>query len=157
MSAFLPEYRFIIPLAAGIIGAALLLQPAIVYLDIIILLILISVFALTRTWHDRGFYLVCSSVPLMIGAGMMNLWAGMMVIWMVAGTLCTTLGLLASRQDLIHFIGFCGWVLIVTLLIEVSNHVLLPLLILAGSVVVVLAIQSVRAYQFRRYYSGAEQ
>ena len=157
MSAFLPEYRFILPLVAVIIGAVLLLQPATAYLDFIILLIFISVFALTRTWHDRGFYLVCSSVPLMIGAGMMNIWAGMMVIWMVAGTICTSLGILASREDMMHFLGFCGCVLLVTLLIDVSNHVLLPLLVLAGGVAVVLLIQSVRAYQFRKYYSGAEQ
>jgi hypothetical protein len=157
MSAFLPEYRFIIPLAAGLSSALLLLQPAAWYLDILLLFLFIGIVVITRTWPDRGFYQVCSSVPLIAVSGIMNLWAGMFTVWMVAGTTCTSLGLLASREDQKHFLLFCGSVSLITLLIGASNHVLLPLLVLTTTVAVVLAVQSVRTYQFRKRYTGAGQ
>jgi cell division protein FtsW (lipid II flippase) len=74
---------------------------------------------------------------------------------MLAGIVYGALGLLESQKDLIPFALFCGGSFIIALLIQVSNHVPLALLVIGGLTAVILAIQSVRTYQFRKQYTGA--
>jgi len=155
MNYLLPEYLFFIALAAGVTGITLLSGSPAGYLNFMLLLLLSGILAITRTWHDRGFYLVCSGEPLVVACSIMNLWAGLFTVCMLAGIIGGALGLLESRQDLGHFAFFCGSSALIALLIQVSNHVLLPLLILGSSAAFILAIQSVRTYQFQKHYTGA--
>jgi len=155
MNYLLPEYPFFIALAAGVTVITLLSGSPAGYLNFLLLLLLSGILVITRTWHDRGFYLACSGEPLVIACGIMNLWAGLFAVCMLAGIVCGALGLVESRKDLIPFTLFCGSSFLVALLIQVSNHVLLPLLILGSMTAIILAIQSVRTYQFRKHYTGA--
>jgi hypothetical protein len=95
-------------------------------------------------------------VLLSAAAGHLNLWAGLFAVWMVAGTICTSTGLLAEPADVRHFLAFCGTSALIAVLIEFSNHVVLPLIILTCGIALILIVQSVRTYQFRKYWSGGE-
>jgi hypothetical protein len=156
MSTFPPEFRFLVPLAAGIVAITAYLRPETWYLPPALFLVFLGIYALTRSWPDRGFYLVCSGVLLTIAAGAMNLWAGLFTVWMVAGTVCSSHGLLQTKSDFHTFLGFCGITTAVALLLEFSNHTVLPLSVLTAGFLIVLFVQSVRVYQFKKHYSGGE-
>ena len=155
MKYLLPEYWFFIALAAGVTGITFLLPSPVWFLSIILLTLFIGTFLITRGRRDRGFYLICGGVPLVVACGIINIWAGLFTVCMLAGITCTALGVLESRQDLESFAIFCGSSALITLIIYVSNHVFLPFIVLAGITAVILAIQSVRSFQFRKYCSGA--
>lgn len=154
MNDVLPEYQFFIALAAVITGITLYLGSPVWYLNIILMLLLFGIIVITRTWNDRGFYLVCGGEPLVVACSIMNIWAGLFAVCMLAGIVCIAFGFLKSRQDLRPFALFCGGSFLIALLIEVSNHVLLPLLFLGIMTVIILAIQSVRTYQFKKHYGA---
>lgn len=149
------EYQFLIALVAGVIGITIFLASPVWYLNILLLLLVSGVLIITRSWQDRGFYLVCSGEPIVIACCIMNIWAGLFSVCMLAGIVCGAFGLLESRQDLKYFALFCGGSFIVTLIIEISNHVLPALLIIGCLTTIILLIQSVRNYQFRKQYTGA--
>lgn len=150
-----PEYQFFIALATGVVVISILLGSPVWYLNVTLLLLFLGVLAITRTWRDRGFFLVCGGEPLVVACGIMNLWAGLFSVCMLAGIVCGALGLIESRRDLMPFAFFCGGSFGIALLIQVSNHVLLSLLVIGAITAIVLAIQSVREYQFRKQYTGA--
>ena len=150
------EYLFLGALAAGVIGISI---PRIGtpegYLGIALLLLLCGVLVTTRTWQDRGFYLVCGGVPLVVACSITSLWAGVFSACMLAGIVYGAWGLQQSQRDIISFMLFCGGTGFVALVIILSNHVLPALLALGSITAVILAIQSVRNYQFRKQCTGA--
>ncbi|AGB02476.1 hypothetical protein [Methanoregula formicica] len=154
MNTFLPEFRFLVPLAAGIIAITAYVRPEIWYPAPALLLAFLGIYAVSRSWPDRGFYLVCSGVLLITAAGAMNLWAGLFTVWMVAGTVCSSHGILKNTPDFHSFLCFCGITTAVALLVKFSNHVVLPLSVLTAGFLIVLLVQSVRIYQFKKQYSG---
>jgi len=155
MNRILPEYRLFILLALGVFCTTLALGLQVWYLTGTLTAVLLGVLLFTRTWRDRGFYIVCTGVPLAIVCGLQNLWAGLFVLCVLTGIVCTVLGLLASEEDKKQFgIFFCASILI-TLLIQFSNHVPGPLLVLGIAIGAILLIHSVRMYQFRKQYTGA--
>lgn len=156
MSTLPPEFRFLVPLGVGILGTTAYLHLETWYLAPVLLAVFLGVYSITRTWHDRGFYLVCSGVLLAAAAGAMNLWAGLFSVWMVAGTVCSSHGLLEGTPDFRYFLAFCGVTTAIALLIEFSNHVVIPVIILTVCGIVVLLVQSVRVYQFKKHYSGGD-
>ena len=155
MNLFPPEYPFLIALTVGVIGIALLPDPSEWYLVVAPLALFWGVFVLTRTWDNRGFYLVCGGEPLVVACSILNPLAGLFSVWMLAGIACGAWGLLASRRDLISFALFCAGSLGIALFVQATNHVLFALLVIGSITAVILAIQSVRAYQFRRQFTGA--
>ena len=88
---------------------------------------------------------------------MMNIWAGLFVVCMLTGIIGSVLGLVESKNDLVLFLGFCMSSLFVAVIIHLSNHVLLPLVAIAGIAGIIMAVQSVRIYQFKKTYSGASK
>ncbi|MDO9326756.1 MAG: hypothetical protein Q7T80_17540 [Methanoregula sp.] len=149
------EYLFFVALVIGVTILTLLSGSPMGFLNYLLLLLVLGVMVMTRTWQDRGFYLTCGGEPLVIACSIMNPWAGLFTVCMLAGIVCDALELLKSRQDIKPFAFFCGSSFLIALLIQVSNHVILPLLILAGIAAIIIAIQSVRMHQFRKHYSGA--
>nr|WP_321352375.1 hypothetical protein [uncultured Methanoregula sp.] len=155
MNRILPEYRLFILLALGVFCTTLVLGSQIWYLNGILAAILLLVLLFTRTRPDRGFYIVCSGVPLAIVCGLLNLWAGLFVLCVLAGIVSTVLGLFASEKDKRQFGIFLGAAVLITLLIQFSNHVPGPLLVLGIAIGAILLVHSVRMYQFRKQYTGA--
>ncbi len=149
------EYKFYIALVAGVIIATLLSGSPAGYLNFLLLFLVFGIMMITRTWHDRMFYLTCGSQPLVIACSVMNIWAGLFTVCMLAGMMCGELGLLESHRDFRFFALFCGSSFLIALLIQLSNHVLLPLLIFSCMAAIILGIQTVRMHQFRKHYSGA--
>ncbi len=154
MKLLLPEYAFFIALAAGIAGITFYLALPEWYLNIILLIIFFFILAISRSWQDRGFYLACSGEVLVVACSITNIWAGLYAVCMLAGILCGALGILKNRQDLKILAFFCGSSFMIAILAQLSNHVLSPLLVLGSIIIIILAFQSVRTYQFRKYYSG---
>jgi len=155
MNSLPREYQIFAGLAAGVAGITILIGSPASYINFILLLLFFITLVLTRSWHDRGFYLVCCGEILVIACGILNLWAGLFVVCMLVGIVCEVQQLLESRQDLSTFALFCGVSLGITLLVQLSNHVLLPLIILGGVTALILIIQSIRSYQFRKHVTGA--
>jgi hypothetical protein len=150
----LPEHRFFIAMAVGVTGITIFAGSPFWYLSFMLLLLFFGILVLTRTWLDRGFYLACTGEPLVIACGIMNIWVGLFVVCMLAGIECGVLGLLVSRDDIRLYGVFCGISFLIAVLIQVSNHVLVPLLIIGVVTAAILAVQSIRMYQFRKQYSG---
>ena len=149
------EYPFFVVLAVVIAVITILVGSPASYINFILLLLFLITLVLTRSWHDRGFYLVCCGEILVIACSITNLWAGLFAVCMLAGIVCEVQKILESREDLRTFALFCGVSLVITLLVQLSNHVLLPLVILGGMTALILIIQSVRTYQFRKHFTGA--
>ncbi|MCK9580515.1 MAG: hypothetical protein M0Q92_08700 [Methanoregula sp.] len=154
MTSLAPEYRFFIALAAGTVLATAFLASPVWYLTIVLLVPVLAVLALARTRPDRGFYLMCSGMPLVIASAGMNIWAGLFGACILAGMVVSAAGFIESGEDMVIFALFCSGLFLVALLIELSNHVLSPLIIILGITGLVLAIHSVHNYQFRKHYSG---
>jgi hypothetical protein len=155
MNRPLPEYQFLLALAAGVAVITILAGSPVGYFTFLLLLLFSGIVILTRTFEDRGVYLVCSGAPLVAACGMVNLWAGLFAACMITGIVCRAFGLLESREDLRPFALFCGSAFLVALIIQLSNHVLLPLLVLAVIMIIILSVQSVRWYQFKKFCTGA--
>jgi len=144
----------------GFLAAAVILVTAIGpapawYLSIILLVVFCAVFWLTRTRHDRIFYLVCGGVLLVAACGAASIWGGLVVAWMLAGIVATALGMTGANNDIVAFLAFCSGTLLVAVMVQLANHVLLPLFILCLGTAVFLFVQTIRDYQFRKQYSGA--
>ena len=150
------EYLFLGVLAVGVLGISIpVIGTPEGYLSLALLLLLCGVLGITRTWKDRGFYLVCGGEPLVVICSITNLWAGVFSVCMLAGIVCRAWGLHESHRDLIPFVLFCCGTGIIALIITLSNHVLPALLAIGSITAVILTIQSVRSYQFRKQCTGA--
>jgi hypothetical protein len=149
------NYLFLGVLAAGVIGVTAWSGSQVWYLNLILLCLFVGIFYAIRNWHDRAFYLVCAGEPLIVACGAINLWAGVFVVWMVAGIVCNAMGLLEFLMGIKSFVLFCGIAAIVAILIQVSNHVLLPLLILTAGTGAILAVQAVRDHQFTKQFGAS--
>ena len=148
------EYVFLGVLAAGVIGVTAWSGSPVWYLNIIAFCLFGSIFYAVRNWHDRVFYIVCAGEPLIVACGATNLWAGVVVVWMVAGIVCNAMGMLEFSGGIKSFVLFCGVATIIAILVQVSNHVVLPLLILAVGTGAVLAVQAIRDHQFKKQFGA---
>ncbi len=146
---------FFLLLVAGVLLFTFAAPPASPYIGPLLLFLTGIVVYATRTWKDRAFYLLCAGQPLVIALSVVLIWAGLFAVWMLAGIVLADLGMLASASDWISYAAFCGATLVIAAGIEVSNHVLLPLMILAGLLVLLVAVQILRDYRFRKQYAGA--
>ncbi|HPS23895.1 MAG TPA: hypothetical protein PLM60_10890 [Methanoregulaceae archaeon] len=149
------EYGFFLLLVITTLVTTVITATSFWYLPILLLILFSAIFLLTQTGRDRVIYLVCGGEPLVIICGTMNLWAGLIIQCTLAGIISVAMGFFESTWDQRVFALFCGILSLVTLLIELSNHVLLPLFVLGAATTVILAARSVRMYQFRKQYNGA--
>lgn len=147
-------YGFPAALVAVVIGVAALAPTPAGYFNLVLLVLFGIVLYVTRTWHDRAFYLVCAGEPLVIGCGAVSLWAGLFVVWMLAGIVCYAMGIPVSGSERKPFLLFGCATFFITLLLQVSNHVLIPLIILCAVTALILAAKVVRDYQLKKQYSG---
>ena len=148
------NYIFLGVLTAGVIGVTAWSGSPVWYLNLILLCLFMGISYAIRSWHDRAFYLVCAGEPLIVTCGAINLWAGVFVVWMVAGIVCNAIGMLEFSMGIKSFVLFCGVAAIIAILIQISNHVLLPLLILIAGTGAILAVLAVRDYQFRKQFGA---
>ncbi|MCX6688214.1 MAG: hypothetical protein NTZ39_00720 [Methanoregula sp.] len=148
------DYLFLAVLAAVVIGVTAWSGSPVWYLNIIFLCLFGGVFYAAGSWHDRAFYLVCAGEPLIVACGIMNIWAGLFAMWMVAGLVCNAMGMLEFSHELKIFVLFCGVTVPLAILIHVSNHVVLPLLILAAGTGAIFAVETIRDHQFRKQYGA---
>jgi hypothetical protein len=155
MNRIRPEYGFFAGMAAGILILSALVSSPSWYIHLMLLAVVGIILYSTTAWHDRIFYLVCAGGLLVVAAGVMNLWAGLFVVWMLAGLTCGAQGLLESRKDYYALLLFWGCTLVIAAVIQVSNHVILPLLLSGAGTGLIIGIQVIRNYQFRKQHSGA--
>jgi hypothetical protein len=149
------DYGFFLLMIAGILIFAAAVSPSSWYLYPPLLVLLGIVLHVTRTWKDRVFYILCAGQPLVIASCATLVWAGLFVVWMLAGIVLATLGMLGSGRDRQSYAAFCGAALVIAAGIDASNHVLLPLVIIGGLTSLFAAVQTIREYQFRKRYTGA--
>jgi len=149
------EYGFFAVLAAGVLLLTAASASPFWYLFPLLIALFGGVMYYTRTWLDRAFMLLCAGQPLVIACGAISLYAGLFVVWMLAGIVLSIMGMFGSGRDRRSFLYFCGATLVIAAGIGQANHVLLPLLILGAVTVVFVAVQTIREYQFRKHYTGA--
>ena len=156
MKPVLPEYGFSALLVAGVILLTLPSFPSVYGFAGIVLALLPGVILyLTRQWPDRAFYLICAGQPAVIACGSTMLFAGLFVELMLAGMVAGTMGLLVSREDYLFLLLFFGLTFLLTLLIQVSNHVFFLLPALGAALALLAGVLAIRNYQFRKECSGA--
>lgn len=146
------DYLFIAVLAVTVIGVTVWTGSVVWYLPPILLCLFGGVFYATRRWHDRGFFLICAGIPLMVACGAMSAWAGLVAGWMVAGCTCNAMGLLARPRERQLFGVFCAATLPVALIVYFSNHVVVPIIIFAVVTGAIVAVQQIRDHQWRKRY-----
>ena len=150
-----PEYLLLAVLGVETLAITITTVSPFWYACPVLYLLFCGVVYATRTWHDRALYLLCAGQLLVIGSGAMNLWYGLFAVWMLAGIVLGTLGMLGSRPELRSYLLFCLFALIIAAGIEVSNHVLLPLLVLGSAAVLFVAAVTIRTYRLEKQYTGA--
>jgi len=149
------DHGFFLLLAAGVLTFTVAAFPPSWYLYPLLLVLPGIVLHATRTWKDRVFYIICAGLPLVIAVSAVLVWAGVFVVWMLAGIVLAALGMLASVDDQRTYAAFCGVTLVIAAGIDASGHVLLPLLIIGGLTTVFAMVYTVREYRFRKHYTGA--
>jgi hypothetical protein len=149
------DHGFFLLLAAGVLIFTVAASPASWYLYPLLLALTGIVLYATRTWKDRVFYILCSGQPLVIALSAVLPGAGLFAVWMLAGIVLAELGMLASGYDWLTYAAFCGVTLVIAAVIQASNHVLLPLIMLTGIVTLFAAVRILRDYRFRKQYTGA--
>jgi len=149
------DYGFFLLMVAGIIIFTVAASPSSWYLYPPLLVLLGIVLHVTRTSKNRVFYIICSGQPLVIASAAMLVWAGLYIVWMLAGIVLATLGMLGSDRDWQSYTAFCGATLVIAAGIDASNHVLLPLVVIGGLTSLFAVVQTIREYQFRKRYTGA--
>ncbi len=155
MRSLSPDSWITIAMAAVIVLAAAVYPTPSWYLAILFLGLFVTVYRLTGNWHDRVFYLVCSGVLLVVACGTTNIWEGLIIAWMLCGIIAASTGMRLSRDDLPAILIFGACTLAVALMVQLANHVLLPLLVLSAVVAGIAAVMAIRDYQFRKECSGA--
>ena len=149
------EYGFFAVLAAGVLVLTAASPSPSWYLYPLLVALFGGVMYYTRTWQDRAFMLLCAGQPLVIACGAISLYAGLFVVWMLAGIVLSAMGMFGSGPDRRSFLYFCGATLLIAAGIGQANHVLLPLLVLGAVTVLFIAVLTIREYQFRKHYTGA--
>jgi len=146
------DYLFLAVLAVTVIGVTVWTGSLVWYLSLILLCLFAGVLYATRRWHERGFFLICAGVPLMVACGAMSTWAGLVAGWMVAGCACNAMSLLARPRERWLFGVFCTATLPVALIVYFSNHVVVPIIILAVVTGAIVAVQQIRDHQWRKRF-----
>ena len=155
MNLSAPDFRITLLLAAVVVLVTAIYPTPAWYLTLLLLGLYIAVYRLTRSWQDRAFYLVCAGALLVIACGAAGIWEGLVVAWVVGGSIATAMGMTASRDELPALLAFGTGTLAVALLVYLSNHVLLPLFALGALAAGIAAVLAIRDYQFRKQYTGA--
>jgi len=155
MSALAADRVILCLMAAVVILSALFRPGPAGYLPILLVVVFAITYWLTRTWPDRVFYLVCSGTVLVVISGAASVWEGLVLAWMVTGVIATVMEVRVPVHDLPALLVACSATLAITLMIELANHVLLPLAVLWGTAGSILAVMAIRDYRFRKQYSGA--
>ena len=104
---------------------------------------------------DRLFYLPCAGILLVIACGIVHVIAGLVVAWAVAGLCLHAWGMLDSPADLRGWAIFCAALAIAAIVIALSNHVLLPFLVILGTAGAAFLIQSLHNHRVRKQLRGA--
>jgi hypothetical protein len=141
-------------MAGGALGAAIASQSLTGYLCVLLLIPPGGILFAAPAWHGRIFYLVCSGELLVIACGAISIWAGLFTAWMLTGVVLGELGLIENKDDFSVYLLFGCVTLILAAVMQVSNHVLIPLLVLAAGAGLVLFFQHIRNYQLRKKYTG---
>lgn len=147
-------YGFFALLAAGVLLLTAAIPSPSWYLYPVLVALIGGVMYYTRTWQDRAFMLLCAGQPLVNACGAISLYAGLFVVWMLAGIVLSAMGMFGSDSDRRSFLYFCGATLLIAAGIGQANHVLLPLLVLGAATVLFVTVQTIREYQFRKQYTG---
>jgi|GEM_PF-2272411 len=148
------ELIFFVLMAAGALGAAVVSPSMTGYLGVLFLIPVGALLFAARAAHEKGLYCVCSGVIPVIACGALSIWAGLFTAWMLAGVVLSVWGMLEGNDDFRMYLLFCCATFFIACAVQLSNHVLLPLLVFAAGAGLVLFVQVIRDYQFRKEYSG---
>ena len=139
---------------AALATAALSPEPARYVIPL--LLLPLAVLVLRADGPDaRLFYLPCAGILLVITCGIVHVIAGLVLAWAVAGLCLHAWGMLDSPGDLRAWAAFCGALAIAAIVIVLSNHVLLPFLVILGTAGAVFLVQSLHNHRMRKQLRGA--
>jgi hypothetical protein len=146
---------FFLLMAVGALGAAVASHSSAGYLCVLLLIPPAGILFAAPTWHGRIFYLTCTGELLVIACGTITIWSGLFTAWMLTGVVLEEAGMLEGNEDFRAYLLFCCVMLVLAAVIQLSNHVLIPLLLLAAGTGLVLIFEDVRTYQLKKTYTGA--
>jgi len=148
------DYLFIVLIAALTLAWAVFFSPAQWYLYAVLFLLFLGVFYVGRAWPDRVFYLGCAGTLLVIAIGAVNLWAGMLMTWLVTGLILGSLGMLVTVPNLKRYLAYLAVTGVLAAGTEFSNHAAIPLVVLIAAAAVGILAMAFRDFRFRREYAG---
>jgi cell division protein FtsW (lipid II flippase) len=154
MTVLTPDRVLLLLMAAAVIAGTILRPGPAEYLAILLVCVFAAVYRLTRNRPDRLFYLACSGALLVAVCATASTWEGLFVAWMAAGVLAASAGITVSARDLPAVLLCAGVTLVLAWMIELANHVLLPLTVIGGITAIILAVMAIRTYRLRKEYAG---
>ena len=154
----IPGDRVIIGLISAVVILGAIFKPGMAgYLSILLTAVFVTVYWLTRSWRDRIFYLICTGALLVTICGVLSIWEALVISWMIAGIIAALMDISVSERDLPIVLAGLAVTFAVTLMIELANHVLFPLIVLCGISGILFMVMVIRDYRFRKqYYGGYE-
>ncbi|HII98426.1 MAG TPA: hypothetical protein HA272_03990 [Methanoregula sp.] len=143
----------------GLLAAVILLfsqlypSPA-AYAALLLTVLFITVFLVTRSWDDRAVYLALAGTLLVAVFSAASVWGGLAAAWMIALIIASVMDIRLTRASAKSLaIAACATVG-VTLFIDSQNHVPVPLMVVCSAAFLILAAIAVRKYRFRKHYCG---
>ena len=156
MNSLHREYVLAGCLAIAVIAYSIASPSLIGYAVMVLAVTFASCLFLTGNRPDRGFFLAGSGVILVAASGLMNAWFGLAISWVIALIVMSGTGVLESREDLRLFGYFCAVTFALAGIIDLSNHVTIPILIIGGIFAACLAVMEIQQYRMRKHYSGVK-
>jgi hypothetical protein len=151
----LPSSRVILGIMAGVVILGSLFRPSLAgYLAIVFFGVFFLVFWLTRNQPGRVFYLAVTGTLLTAVCAAASTGEGLVIAWLGGGLIAGVMGARLSRHDIPALLAGGIFTVALAALIEWSNHVLLPIVIMGGIAGCFLAVMAVRDYRFRKQYTG---
>ena len=142
-------------LAVVVILEIILVPVPFWYVTLVLLALVTAVSLLARVRRRLLFPLVCSGALLIVACAAANIGGGLIVGWILAGRIAASGAGTGIREKLVPLALYCTVTLAAAALIQAANHVLLPLIVLAGTGIVFVATLAISDYRFRKAYSGA--
>ena len=156
MKVIPPDWIFFLLIAAVTLLWTAVISPGLWYVFLPLLLILLAVLHLTRSLRDRAFYLGSTGILVVIAAGTVTIWMGLVLSWLVGGMVMTSFTIPSKFTESSQYLLFAGATLLIASVTELYGHVFILLFVLGTAIGLSILALIFRDFRLRREYTRSE-